>query len=125
MIRVNVHEAKTQLSDYLEKVERGEDPWPDLKATTSLDTHYAGRAREHLQSATSGADEALIGDDNEGVWSHPDGTINILFNGGHVRAYSFTDLQDRGYVSGPFDKSNPVETTGANSPIPPCQKLAL
>ena len=107
------------------KIERGEDPWPDLKSTSPLDTHYAGRAREHLQSASSGEDEALMADDNEGVWSHANGTINVLFYGGHVRSYSFSDLQGRGYVSGQFDKNNPIETTGPNSPIPECRKLAL
>ena len=105
-------------------IERGEDPWQDLKATTSLDTHYAGRAREHLQSATSGEDEAWMADDNEGVWSHADGTVNVLFNGGQVRTYSFLDMKSRGFVQGEFDKNNPIETTGPNSPIPECRKLS-
>ncbi|HEU4420556.1 MAG TPA: type II secretion system protein, partial [Planctomycetota bacterium] len=81
-----------------EALKRGEKVWPDLKATTSMDTHYAGRAREHLQSATRAEDEALMADDNEGVWSHADGTVNVLFNGGLVRSYSFLDLKKRGYV---------------------------
>jgi prepilin-type N-terminal cleavage/methylation domain-containing protein len=106
-------------------IARGEDPWPELKATQSVDTHYAGRSRDTLQSATSGEDEALIGDDNEGIWSHPDGSINVLFNGGAVHTYSFLDLTNLGYVQGAFDKNNPIETTGPNSPIPACRKLAL
>ena len=106
------------------QLERGEKIWQEIKGTNSIDTHYAGRAREHLQSATSGEDEALIADDNEGVWSHPDGSINVLFNGGQVRTYSFMDLKGRGFVQGEFDKDNPIETTGANSPIPECRKLA-
>jgi prepilin-type N-terminal cleavage/methylation domain-containing protein len=106
------------------QLERGEKIWQDLKSTTSLDTHYAGRAREHLQSATSGEDEALMADDNEGVWSHANGSVNVLLNGGHVRTYSFPDLKSRGFVQGEFDKNNPIETTGPNSPIPECRKLA-
>ena len=106
------------------QIERGEDPWVDLKGTSSLDTHYAGRAREHLQSATSGENEAWMADDNEGVWSHADGTVNVMFLGGIVRAYSFLDMKSRGFVQGEFDKNNPIETAGPNSPIPECQKLA-
>ena len=94
-----------------------------LKSTTSRDTHYAGRALEHLQSAMSGEDEALMADDNEGVWSHADGTVNVLFNGGAVRTYNFLDLKSRGYVEGEFDKNKPLETWGPNSPIPECRKL--
>jgi prepilin-type N-terminal cleavage/methylation domain-containing protein len=107
------------------QIEKGEKVWADLKATSSLDTHYAGRAREHLQSAVSGEDEALIADDNEGVWSHPNGSVNVLLNGGNVRTYSFSDLKGRGFVQGEFDKNIPIETTGPNSPIPECRKLAF
>ncbi|HZN38378.1 MAG TPA: type II secretion system protein [Planctomycetota bacterium] len=106
------------------QLERGEKVWEEVKNTNSQDTHYAGRAREHLQSATSGEDEAWMADDNEGVWSHADGTVNVLFNGGIVRSYSFLDMKSRGFVQGEFDKNNPIETTGPNSPIPECRKLA-
>jgi prepilin-type N-terminal cleavage/methylation domain-containing protein len=106
------------------QIEKGEKIWEDIKSTTSLDTHYAGRAREHLQSATSGEDEALMADDNEGVWSHANGSVNVMFNGGQVRTYSFPDLKSRGYVQGEFDKNAPIETAGPNSPIPECRKLS-
>jgi prepilin-type N-terminal cleavage/methylation domain-containing protein len=105
------------------QIERGEKIWEDLKNTTSLDTHYAGRAREHLVSAMAGETQALMADDNEGVWSHADGTVNVLFNGGAVRSYSFLDLKSRGYVQGELDQSKPIETWGPNSPIPECRKL--
>ncbi|HEX6811323.1 MAG TPA: type II secretion system protein [Planctomycetota bacterium] len=105
------------------QMERGENPFPELKQTTSDDTHYAGRAREQLQSA-GGEGEAWIADDNEGVWSHADGSVNVLFSGGVVRTYSFMDLQRRGYVQGELDTNNPIETAGRNSPIPECRKLA-
>lgn len=104
-------------------VERGEDPWPDLKSTTSLDTHYTGRARDKLTTATRGDDEAWMGNDNEGIWSHADGTVNVLFANGIVRSYSYLDMQERGYVSGPLNKESPIETWGPNSPIPECRSL--
>ena len=105
------------------QLERGGKIWEDLKGTTSLDTHYAGRAKDHLASATNGKDEALMADDNEGVWSHPDGTVNVLFHGGAVRSYSFLDLKSRGCVQGELDKQKPLETWGPGSPIPECRKL--
>ncbi|HZN37542.1 MAG TPA: type II secretion system protein [Planctomycetota bacterium] len=105
------------------QIERGEKIWENLEGTSSLDTHYAGRAKEHLRSAVSGEEEAWMADDNEGVWSHADGTVNVLFYGGVVRTYSFLDLKSRGYVQGEFDKNNPIEV-GPNSPIPQCKKLS-
>jgi prepilin-type N-terminal cleavage/methylation domain-containing protein len=105
------------------RLERGERIWEDLESTTSLDTHYAGRAKDHLASATNGKDEALMADDNEGVWSHANGSVNVLFCGGDVRTYSFLDLKNGGYVQGEFDQSKPIETWGPNSPIPECRKL--
>jgi general secretion pathway protein G len=106
-----------------EMMQKGEDPWLDIKSVTSEDTHYCGRAKDKLRSATQGADEALIANDNEGAWSHRDGTLNILFWGGNVRTYSYQDLE-RLFSVGPFDKGNPVQTYGSNSPVPACQSLA-
>lgn len=103
-------------------LKRGENPWPDLRSVTSLDTHYVGRAKDHLRTAKQGADEAWMANDNEGAWSLRDGTINVLFNGGNVRQYSYQDLQNR-FQLGPFDRDNPVLTYGPNSPIPECRKL--
>lgn len=111
--------------DWYEKrkiVQRGDDPWPDLKSTTTRDTHYVGRARDKMLTVTSGADEAWMANDNEGVWCLRDGTVNVLFNGGKVRTYSYQDLADR-FSLGKFDKNNPIETWGANSPIPECRSL--
>lgn len=106
-----------------ESMQRGEDPWTDIKSVNTEDTHYVGRAKDKLRSATSGADEALIANDNEGTWSLRDGTVNILFWGGNVRTYSYQDLE-RLFGVGAFDKANPVLTYGPNSPIPACQSLA-
>jgi prepilin-type N-terminal cleavage/methylation domain-containing protein len=103
-------------------VDRGEDPWPTLQHTNSTDTHYAGRAKEHLVTASRGENEALMADDNEGIWCLPDGTVNILFNGGAVRSYSYPQLQEK-LSLGPLDLDNPIQTYGPNSPIEECQKL--
>ena len=105
-----------------EQMELGQDPWPDISSVTTADTHYVGRARRHLRTATQGADEAWMATDNEGVWTFGDGTINVLFNGGTVRAYSYQDMQQRFGLSD-FDINQPIETYGANSPIPECTKL--
>ena len=103
-------------------MERGEDPWPDISSVSTEDTHYVGRAKQHLRTAEASANEALMANDNEGVWSLRDGTINVLLNGGVVRTYSYQDLQER-FSLGDFDQNNPIETYGPNSPIPECQKL--
>ncbi|MEO6594997.1 MAG: type II secretion system protein [Planctomycetota bacterium] len=110
-------------SEKRKEVQNGVDPWPDLKSTTSRDTHYAGRARDHMLTRTQGADEAWMANDNEGgVWCLRDGTVNVLFNGGTIRPYSYQDLAAR-YSLGKFDKNVPIETWGPNSPIPECRKL--
>lgn len=106
-----------------ERMELGEDPWPDLGSTASTDTHYVGRARQYLRSASTGADEAWMANDNEGgMWTFSNGSVNVLFNGGVVRTYSYQDLAQR-YGLGDFDENQPVETYGPNSPIEPCTKL--
>ncbi len=108
------------------QVEQKTDPWPDLKQVLSTDTHYAGRALKHLQTAKSGEDQALMADDNETVWSHPDGTVNLLLYGGAVREYSYLKLGELGLVSGTFDKNAaPFEMAGPNALIEECRKLDL
>ena len=32
--------------DLRKRVQKGEDPWPDLRSTSSKDTHYVGRAKD-------------------------------------------------------------------------------
>ena len=100
----------------------GNDPWPDIQSVTSEDTHYVGRAKDKLRSATQGAEEAWMANDNESVWSLADGTINVLFNGGTVRGYSYPQLVEL-FGLGDMDKANPVQTWGPNSPIPACRSL--
>ena len=101
----------------------GEDPWPDLASVTTRDTHYVGRAKEHLETAEATANEAWMATDNEGQWMFADGQVNVLFNSGVVRTYSHDDLAKR-FGLGPLQPRQPVLTHGPNSPIPECQKLA-
>lgn len=108
--------------DLLRMVQDKENPWPNLQHTTSADTHYVGRAREHMRTREQSAEEAWMANDNEGGWSLRDGTINVLFNGGAVRTYSYQMLKER-LGLGDFDLDNPIETYGENSPIEECRKL--
>jgi len=113
--------------EWIEKrkmVQKKENPWPDLNSVTSRDTHYSGRARDHLRTLAQSANEAWMADDNEGLWSHPDGTVNILFNGGVVRTYSYQQLQEI-YSLGKFDPATPIALHGSTSPLTECQKLDL
>jgi prepilin-type N-terminal cleavage/methylation domain-containing protein len=105
-----------------EMMQRGEDPWTDIKSVTSEDTHYVGRAKDKLRGARAGSDEAWMANDNEGAYSLRDGTVNILFYGGTVRTYSYQE-QEKLFSVGPFDKTRPVQTYGPSSPIPACQSL--
>jgi prepilin-type processing-associated H-X9-DG protein len=104
-----------------EMLRNGEKPMTDLKSCTSEDTHYAGRARQHLKTANA-AGEALMADDNEGGWIHRDGTVNILLADGNVRTLSYQQMKER-FALGDFNKEQAVATFGSNSPIVECQKL--
>lgn len=118
--------ARDSDGDYQRKrklIAQGEDPWPALNDVTSVDTHYAGRAQEHLATALKGNDEALMATDNEDWWTLRDGTINILFANGDVRSLSWHVLQKQ-FGLGPFDPEEPIQTWGPKSPIPECRKLA-
>lgn len=118
-----IRDNNTAYQDMRKAVSRGEDPWPDLAGTSSSDTDYAGRAKDKLRTAAQGADQAWMANDNEGIWSHPDGSINILMNGGVVRTYFWEEMAER-FGLAKFDRNNePLQTWGPNSPIPECQNL--
>ncbi len=108
--------------DLRKQVQRNENPWPEIGGVSSQDTHYAGRAKAHMRTREASADEAWMANDNEGVWSLRDGTVNILFNGGTVRSYSYQQLKEM-FGLPDLDKTQPIATYGPNSPIPQCQKL--
>jgi prepilin-type N-terminal cleavage/methylation domain-containing protein len=104
------------------ELERGGEPIPDLRSATTEHTHYCGRARSELRTATQSAHEAWMANDNEGAWSLSDGTVNILFNGGQVRSYSYQQLMEQHGLP-PLDLNNQLQTWGPNSPIVECRKL--
>lgn len=107
---------------YRQVVERGENPWPTLDSTNTLCTHYVGRARDKLRGA-KGRNQAWMANDNEGMWTLQDGSVNVLMSDMNVRTYSYQELQER-YGLGEFDLNNPIDTWGPNSPILECRELA-
>jgi prepilin-type N-terminal cleavage/methylation domain-containing protein len=105
------------------RVLKGEKVWTDLKAATTDDTTYAGRAKEHIKTATQTGNEALIANANNGMWTNRDGTVNMLLSSGQVRSLSYEIMQEA-YGLPDKDVQNPVKTYGEESPIPECRKLA-
>ena len=104
-----------------EAVQRGQDPWPILAETTTADTHYVGRAKQHLDTAEAPL-EAWMATDNEGRWVFADRFVNVLYGDGQVACYSIDRLRQRfGFDSGKV--RGPVVTHGPASPIPACRKL--
>jgi prepilin-type N-terminal cleavage/methylation domain-containing protein len=101
----------------------GEKIWTNLDACSPDDTTYCGRAKEELKTAQQSGNEALMANSNNGMWTHKNGTVNILMAGLQVRSLSYPMMQEL-YSLGDFDLQNPVQTWGPNSPIPECKKLA-
>ncbi len=101
---------------------RGEKIWQDLKSCTPEDTTYCGRAKQHIKTAYQTADEALMANSNNGMWTLRTGSINILMSSRQVRSLSYAELQEL-YSLPDFDVNNPIQTWGENSPIPQCKKL--
>lgn len=81
--------------DLYKAVRAGEKIWPNLDSVSSQDTHYVGRARKHMRTIEQSGNEAWMANDNEGVWSLRDGTINILFNASAVRTFSYQQLKEQ------------------------------
>lgn len=103
---------------------KGEKIWQDLAACTADDTSYCGRARSELRSAEHSGKEALMANSNHGMWSHANGTVNLLLASGLIRSLSYPMLQEL-YGLGERDLAHPVQTWGKDSPIPECRKLEL
>jgi prepilin-type N-terminal cleavage/methylation domain-containing protein len=100
----------------------GQKIWQDLQACTPEDTTYCGRAKQHLKTSYTTADEALMANSNNGMWTLRNGTVNILLSSQQVRSLSYPMLKEL-YSLGDMDPQNPIQTWGPNSPIPQCQKL--
>ncbi|MBK8097980.1 MAG: prepilin-type N-terminal cleavage/methylation domain-containing protein [Planctomycetes bacterium] len=114
--------AREEDPHYIElrkKVQNKENPWPDLNAVTSADTHYAGRSKDHLRGMES-ENEAWIANDNEGGWCLQDGTINIIYGGKNIRSLSIQQLTERFQWVG-LEEVFP--TWGPQSPHPDLKKL--
>lgn len=100
----------------------GESIWTDLKSVSSEDTHYVGRAKAHLKTARQSGNEALMADDNEGLWTNRDGTVNLLMASGSPRRLTYQQMQEI-YQLPDRDIQAPIKTYGEDSPIPECRKL--
>jgi prepilin-type N-terminal cleavage/methylation domain-containing protein len=100
------------------RVQSGDDPWPSLERVSSIDTHYAGRTASGARAGGE-ADRAWAADDNENGWTLADGTINILYEGGHIRSLSIQQLAERFQWAG-LELVFPV---GGGSPHPDLKQL--
>ena len=95
--------------------------WPDLRSVTSMDTDYAGRAKEFLKGNIESGKEAWIANDNENGWAFADGSVNILFGDGSVRTLNFAeDLKEK---YGWPNLETVMPTFGPDSPVPELKKL--
>ncbi|MEI6129489.1 MAG: type II secretion system protein [Planctomycetota bacterium] len=103
-----------------EQLARGEPIWNDLRSLSSMDSHYAGRAKEFMSSCTASANEAWAANDNEDGWTFPGGTVNILYNGGAVRVLSLQTMMGQYGWEG---KETVFKTYGKDSPHKDLQKL--
>lgn len=105
--------------------ERGiENIWKSLGEVRSYDTHYAGRDLKQLpKGRLFGSDnEILMADDNQGYWSHDDGTIQMLMAGGSVREIQVLELEEQfGFDA---DGEEPF-AVGPDSPHELLRKLRL
>ncbi len=109
--------------EYRQMMQKGENPFPNIKEVDSSMTHYAGRSKKDMITRETGI-QAWMANDNEGVWRLSNGTVNILLSDGNVRSYSYPELMaNLGLPE--MDKSQPIATYGPNSPIEECQKLDI
>ncbi|MFK7743048.1 MAG: hypothetical protein AB8H80_22230 [Planctomycetota bacterium] len=65
----------------------------------------------------------MANDNEDGIRTHADGSVNVLFGSGPVRYYSYQDLQKRFRIAD-FDPDRAMRTWGSSSPIPECRRLA-
>jgi prepilin-type N-terminal cleavage/methylation domain-containing protein len=100
------------------KVQLREPIWTDLGSVTSLDTHYAARAKNDIMGMTK-ANEAWVANDNEFDWAFNDGTINVLY-GASVRTLSLQMLMEQYQWPG---LEEVFKTYGPDSPHPDLKKL--
>lgn len=95
--------------------------WTSYEDVSSLDTTYAGRAKEFMHGIDSGK-EAWMADDNEDGWSFKDGSINVLYGNGDVITLSSVDLREK-FQWMEIKKDEPFPSYGPESPAPDLRKL--
>jgi prepilin-type N-terminal cleavage/methylation domain-containing protein len=112
------------LQDQRQNELRDEDPksiWKSFADLTSMDTAYAGRAKEHLSGKLDSGNEAWIADDNEYGPAFSGGSINVLVGDGNVRELDLLELRKFGYPEDP-EEGYKFEV-GRASPHPLLKKL--
>ncbi|GAB4150230.1 MAG: hypothetical protein Fur0037_18720 [Planctomycetota bacterium] len=116
LTKSNSHYHELRASEDLEHI------WPDFQSVSSLDTDYAGRAKEAMKGSIDSGKEAWMADDNEDGWAFKDGTINILYGDGTVRTLVAKDLKDRfGWTE--ITREHVFPTYGPDSPHEDLRKL--
>ncbi len=105
------------------RVLRNEPIWQDLQSSRPEETHYVGRALEHIKTALQSGNEAVMANSNDGMWMLQTGQVNLLMgNLATVRQLTYPMLQEL-YHLGDLDLNSPVKTYGKDSPIEECKKL--
>ena len=113
-----IREVDPRWIELRKKIERGEKIWTDLGTLTSLDTHYAARAKQHIRGMIAPT-EAWIANDNEAGWAFQDGTVNILWGNGRVQQLSLAKIVEQFKWQGP----EVFKTWGPDSLHPALRKL--
>ena len=92
------------LNDQRQAELREEEPssiWKSFADLSSLDTAYAGRAKEFLSGKLDSGNEAWMADDNEFSPAFSGGSINVLVGDGNVRELNLLELRKFGYPEEP------------------------
>ena len=92
------------LNDQRQAELREEEPssiWKSFADLSSLDTAYAGRAKEFLSGELDSDNEAWIANDNEFSPAFRSGSINVLVGDGNVRELDLLELRKFGYPEEP------------------------
>lgn len=98
-----------------------EETWKDFDTLTSLDTHFAGRAREGRRHMNSGK-EIWMATDNEDGNTYRDGTVLMLFGDSTVRECLRDPHQLAIGAPADLDVEYSLDV-GPNSPHPDLRKL--
>lgn len=112
-------DSDAHVLDLMDKSE--DDIWKDFDSVSSLDTHFAGRAREGRRHMNSGR-EIWMATDNEGGNTYRDGSVLLLFGDNTVKEIRRDPDQIKLGAPADIDVEYTLEV-GPNSPHPDLRKL--